>query len=35
MNLRKHRIDFRDAGEVMSGPTLTIEDVRSCDRGIA
>ncbi|MBF0624703.1 MAG: BrnT family toxin [Magnetococcales bacterium] len=25
-NLRKHRIDFRDAGEVLSGPTMIIED---------
>ncbi|MBF0342569.1 MAG: BrnT family toxin [Magnetococcales bacterium] len=26
INLRKHRIDFQDAYEVLSGPTLTIKD---------
>ncbi|MEO5333658.1 MAG: BrnT family toxin [Magnetococcus sp. YQC-5] len=26
VNLHKHRIDFLDAEEVLSGPTLTIED---------
>ncbi|MBF0137584.1 MAG: BrnT family toxin [Magnetococcus sp. DMHC-1] len=26
INLRKHRIDFRDAEKVLSGQTFTIED---------
>ena len=28
LNLRKHGIDFRDAGEIFDGPTVTAEDTR-------
>lgn len=28
-NLRKHRIDFRDAAEIFSGPTFTRDDRRN------
>ena len=31
INLRKHRIDFRDAAEVLAGFTITIEDIGPYD----
>ena len=32
-NLKKHGVDFADAGQVFTGPTITEEDARDCDAG--